>query len=94
MDTAPARRALAGVPGVVSIDDGRHAGDPWIVTMAPEADLAAVRIALLAVVAAERLPLASIRPIAPSLEDIYRRAVARPAPTSGPARAVPAEVGA
>jgi ABC-2 type transport system ATP-binding protein len=94
MDTAPARRALAGVPGVVSIDDGRHAGDPWIVTMAPEADLAAVRIALLAVVASERLPLASIRPIAPSLEDIYRRAVARPAPTSGPARAVPAEVGA
>jgi hypothetical protein len=29
-------------------------------------------------VAAEQLPLTSIRAVVPSLEDIYRRAVARP----------------
>ena len=47
--------------------------------MAPGNDPAVVRSAILAVVAAEGLPLASIRAVLPSLEDVYRRAVARPA---------------
>jgi hypothetical protein len=37
-----------------------------------------VRTRILGIVAEERLPLVSIREIVPSLEDIYRRAVARP----------------
>jgi hypothetical protein len=38
-----------------------------------------VRTAVLGTVAQHGLPLTSIRPIVPSLEEIYRRAVARPA---------------
>jgi hypothetical protein len=53
--------------------------------VAPGSDPATVRSAVLAVVAAEGLPLASIRAVLPSLEDVYRRAVARPA-ASGSAR--------
>ncbi len=82
-DGARARAVLAAVAGVASVDDGAHAGDPWIVTMAPGADPIVVRSAVLAEVASEGLPLASIRAVVPSLEDIYRRAVARPATSPG-----------
>ncbi len=85
-DGSPARRILGAVPGVSSVVDGAHAGDPWVVTMAAGVDPIAVRTAILAVVASEGLPLASIRAVVPSLEDIYRRAVARPAVSSGPTR--------
>jgi hypothetical protein len=47
--------------------------------VAPGNDPIVVRSAVLAAVAAEALPLASIRAVLPSLEDVYRRAVARPA---------------
>ena len=83
-DDRHARDVLRNVPGVESLDDGSRPGDPWILTVAPGSDPAVVRSAVLAVVAAEGLPLASIRAILPSLEDIYRRAVARPA-TAGSA---------
>jgi ABC-2 type transport system ATP-binding protein len=77
-DVARAREVLRGVPGVAALDDGLHPGDPWVMSMTPESDPATVRAATLAAVAAERLPLASIRAVVPSLEDIYRRAVSRP----------------
>ena len=53
---------------------------PWIVSIARGTDPAAVRRAVLAVVAEHSLPLSSIRAVVPSLEDIYRRAVAQPLP--------------
>ena len=84
-DDRHAREVLRNVPGVESLDDGARPGDPWTLTVAPGSDPSAVRSAVLAVVAAEGLPLASIRAVLPSLEDIYRRAVARPA-TAGAAR--------
>jgi ABC-2 type transport system ATP-binding protein len=84
-DGARARTVLAAVTGVASVVDGKHLGDPWVVTMAPGVDPIAVRSAILAAVAAEHLPLASIRAVVPSLEDIYRRAVARPATSTGSA---------
>ena len=62
----------------------RSAGRPWVLTVAPGSDPTAVRSAVLAAVAAEGLPLASIRAVVPSLEDIYRRAVARPIVPAGP----------
>jgi ABC-2 type transport system ATP-binding protein len=90
-DGTRARTVLAAVPGVASVDDGAHLGDPWVITMAPGADPIAVRSAVLAAVAAETLPLASIRAVVPSLEDVYRRAVARP--STSPRTAAPAETG-
>src|SRR5688572_4547849 len=78
-DDTHSRQVLAAVPGVESVDDGPRPGDPWTLTVAPASDPAAVRSAVLAAVAAEGLPLASIRVVLPSLEDVYRRAVARPA---------------
>ena len=73
-----ARSVLAGVGGVSSVAAGTRAGDPWVVTMDGGADPHAIRAAVLAAVAASDLPLTSIRPVQPSLEDIYRKAVARP----------------
>ena len=78
-DDTGARQVFAAVPGVESVADGPRPGDPWTLTVAPGSDPAAVRSAVLAVVAAEGLPLASIRVVLPSLEDVYRRAVAKPA---------------
>jgi hypothetical protein len=72
---------LWAVPGVLSLDDGPRPGDPWILTVAPGSEPTTVRSGILAAVAAEGLPLASIRAVVPSLEDVYRRAVARPAAT-------------
>jgi ABC-2 type transport system ATP-binding protein len=85
-DDSRARDAFRAVPGVASVDDGPRPGDPWTLTVAPGSDPIDVRSGVLAVVAAEGLPLASIRAVMPSLEDVYRRAVARPAAAS----AVPA----
>lgn len=79
VDDTAARNALRAVPGVASVNDGVRPGDPWTLTVGPDSDPATVRSAVLATVAAERLPLASIRLVLPSLEDVYRRAVARPA---------------
>jgi ABC-2 type transport system ATP-binding protein len=78
-DDSHARTVLEAVPGVASLDDGPRPGDPWMLTVAPGSDPTAVRSGILAAVAAEGLPLASIRAVVPSLEDVYRRAVARPA---------------
>jgi ABC-2 type transport system ATP-binding protein len=77
-DRGRARSVLAAVPGVTDIADGVRPGDPWHLTIERSADPAAVRSAVLAAVGAEHLPLMSIRTMMPSLEDIYRRAVARP----------------
>ncbi len=78
-DEARAGDILAGVDGVASATRGARTDDPWTVRMAPGADPVRTRVAILAAVAASGLPLVSIRPVVPSLEDIYRRAVARPA---------------
>ena len=77
-DDTSARAALAAVPGVASVADGSRPGDPWTLTVEPGHDPVEVRSGVLAAVAAAGLPLASIRLVLPSLEDVYRRAVARP----------------
>ena len=78
-DDASARATLAAVPGVASVADGSRPGEPWTLTVEPGHDPVEVRHGVLAAVAAAGLPLASIRLVLPSLEDVYRRAVARPA---------------
>jgi ABC-2 type transport system ATP-binding protein len=77
-EAARARAVLDAVPGVDDVRTGARDSDPWLLTVADGADPAAVRSAVLAVVAAEQLPLVSIRAVVPSLEDVYRRAVAGP----------------
>ncbi len=88
---AKGRDLLAAVPSVASVEPMVDAGHslatgsiPWVVTIAAGADPAVVRRAVLAVVAKHSLPLSSIRPVVPSLEDIYRRAVAEPVAPSAP----------
>ncbi|MEX2183844.1 MAG: ABC transporter ATP-binding protein [Chloroflexota bacterium] len=73
-----ARELVAAIDGVTSVRAGATDADPWLVTVASAADAARVRIAILAIVAEHALPLTSIREVVPSLEDIYRRAVALP----------------
>jgi ABC-2 type transport system ATP-binding protein len=73
-----ARNVLSAVPGVAAVDSGKASTAPWVLTIAADADVATVRSGVLAAIAAERLPLVSIRAVEPSLEDIYRRAVAGP----------------
>jgi hypothetical protein len=70
-----AQNVLSAVPGVAAVDAGKRPSAPWVLSVAPEANLAMVRSQTLAAVASERLPLVSIRAVEPSLEDIYRRAV-------------------
>ena len=73
-----ARTVLAAVAGVESVAAGARASDPWNVVIEKGADPGRTRVAILSAIAASGLPLVSIRPVVPSLEDIYRKAVARP----------------
>jgi ABC-2 type transport system ATP-binding protein len=77
-DAERARSVLRAVPGVGAIGPSIRPGDPWHVSIVEGADAATVRSAVLAAVAEHQLPLTSIRAVVPSLEDIYRRAVAGP----------------
>jgi ABC-2 type transport system ATP-binding protein len=77
-DAERARSVLRAVPGVAAIGPSIRPGDPWHVSIAEGADAPTVRSAVLAAVAEHQLPLTSIRAVVPSLEDIYRRAVAGP----------------
>jgi ABC-2 type transport system ATP-binding protein len=78
-DASRARSMLADVPGVAAVDTGRRPADPWILAIESDASLSTVRSSVLSTIAAEHLPLISIRAVEPSLEDVYRRAVAGPA---------------
>jgi ABC-2 type transport system ATP-binding protein len=73
-----ARNVLSAVPGVAASRAGSQPSEPWVLTVAEDSSLPAVRSAVLAAVASEHLPLVSIRAVIPSLEDVYRRAVAGP----------------
>jgi ABC-2 type transport system ATP-binding protein len=70
---------LAGIDGVTAVTAGATPSQPWTVTVGEAARAAEVRTRIFAIVAQQALPLTSIREVVPSLEDIYRRAVARPA---------------
>jgi len=53
--------------------------DPWVVDVKPATEDTRVRREILAAAAANGFDLTSVRPVPPSLEDIYRRAVERAA---------------
>jgi ABC-2 type transport system ATP-binding protein len=82
-DAATAERAptlLRAIPDVVEVRPGERPTDPWIVAVRPPSAEGRVRQAILSLAAAEGLGLVSLRPLVPSLEEIYRQAVARTLP--------------
>ena len=72
------RERIAGIDGVTTVTPGATTSQPWTVVVADVAAAGSVRSQILAIVGEEALPLTSIREVVPSLEDIYRSAVARP----------------
>ena len=73
------REVLKAIPGVVEVKAPRRPADPWLVGVRPADDETRVRRLILAAAASTGLDLTSVRPIAPSLEEIYRRAVEKAA---------------
>ena len=71
---------LAGIPNVVEVSAPKRATEPWIVGVRPSSEETRVRRAILAAASSTGLDLTSVRPLPPSLEEIYRRAVERTAP--------------
>lgn len=78
-DIERVRARFAAIDGVTAVAPGSGAARLWTITVATIADAPRVRTAIFGVVAEDGLPLTSIREVVPSLEDLYRRAVARPA---------------
>jgi ABC-2 type transport system ATP-binding protein len=77
--TERVREVLKAIPGVVEVTAPRRSADPWVVGVRPAADETRVRRSILAAAASTGLDLTSVRPVAPSLEEIYRRAVEKAA---------------
>ncbi len=69
---------LAGIDGVTAVTPNPVPGQPWSMVIGDGSRAAEVRTRVLAIVGEQALPLTSIREVVPSLEDIYRTAVARP----------------
>ena len=74
---------LRGIDGVASAKPGRRPSDPWTLAIAKGADEADVRRHVPLAVAERGFQLVSLRAVEPSLEDIYRHAVARTASAHG-----------
>jgi ABC-2 type transport system ATP-binding protein len=78
-----ARGVLSAVDGVVALEAGARRDDPWLLTVKPASAELRVREAVLAACAKAGLRLTTLRPIVPSLDEIYRRAVRRAGVTEG-----------
>ena len=73
-----AQALFSGIDGVTAVTVSERPSLPWNLAVKSAAEEARVRSEVLAIVAREGLPLTSIMALVPSLEDIYRRAVAGP----------------
>jgi ABC-2 type transport system ATP-binding protein len=78
-----AEGVLRGIDGVTAIRREADLKGPWHVLVADRGRDTEVRNAIIRTSLERNLPLVSIRSVQPSLEDIYRRAVARTAPAHG-----------
>ena len=86
VDPDRVRAAIGAIDGVVDARPGAKPDDPWTIAVRPPTAEGAVRRRIPVVAAEAGLQLVSLRPIAPSLEDIYRRASARTADAHGAVR--------
>jgi ABC-2 type transport system ATP-binding protein len=73
------REVLGAIPGVTGVTAPRRGRDAWTIDVQPVGDETRVRRAILAAAGSTGLDLTSVRSVAPSLEEIYRRAVERAA---------------
>jgi ABC-2 type transport system ATP-binding protein len=72
-----AAAVLTAVDGVVGVERPARPGESWHLTARPASAESRVREAILAAVVAADLRLTTLRPIVPSLDDIYRAALRR-----------------
>ena len=79
-DVDRAAKALRALVSVESVDPPSHGGDTWRVHVRPAGAEGRVRQAILVAAVDSGLRLTALRPIVPSLDDIYRTAVERPLP--------------
>ena len=82
-DVDRAAATLGGLAAVESVEQPTHAGGAWRVHVRPADEEGRVRQDILVAAVAEGLRLTALRPIVPSLDDIYRVAVERPLPKRG-----------
>jgi ABC-2 type transport system ATP-binding protein len=68
-------RVLHAIPGVSQVEEPAGTGEPFVVFTQPRDATAAAREALIKTALGQGLRLSSIREVAPSLDDIYRRAL-------------------
>ena len=71
------KSVLAGLKSVEAVTRPEPRTDLWRLTVRPASDEANVRQAILAAALEHGLHLTSLRPIVPSLDDIYRTALER-----------------
>ena len=76
-DVARTETVLKGLPSVVGVTAPAPRSDAWRLTVRPAADEGNVRQAVLAAAVEHGLRLTALRPIVPSLDDIYRTALQR-----------------
>ena len=79
-DVERAATTLRGLTSVESVEAPTQAGGGWRVHVRPADHEGRVRQDILVAAVAEGLHLTALRPIVPSLDDIYRVAVERPIP--------------
>ena len=72
---AATARILKAIPGVSNVQEPAGTGAPFVVFTQPRDATAEAREALIKTALGQGLRLSSIREVAPSLDDIYRRAV-------------------
>jgi ABC-2 type transport system ATP-binding protein len=84
--TAQLQAALEPLDHVRSVARSERIGRPWHVTVSPASAEPEVRQAIPAAVLAEDLRLIGLRPLIPSLDDIYRIALKRRAEAKGKPR--------
>ena len=91
-DVARAGSILRRIVSVESVDAPTAGGDTWRLHVRPASDEGEVRQAVLIAAVEHGLRLTAIRPIVPSLDDIYRTAVERRPTTEAAAARQPAPV--
>jgi ABC-2 type transport system ATP-binding protein len=79
-DIERAGTTLRGLRSVESVEPPSHAGGAWRVHVRPADEEGRVRQDILVAAVEQGLGLTALRPIVPSLDDIYRVAVERPIP--------------
>ena len=80
-DVDRATAALRAIPAVESVEGGGKGSGTWRIHVRPASAEARVRQDILVAAVDHGLRLTALRPVVPSLDEIYRHAVERPRPT-------------